>query len=189
MQLKKHTKEDWFSLGMQSLSKYGEESLRVEKLCKELKVTKGSFYHHFKNIEVYIIELMKYWELTKTENIINAANAENSFVQKIQKLNHLVLKQDHLVEVRIRAWGIRNRKVHDFIEHIDEKRIAYLKSLYLEKKYTDEEADCLAKLEYAAFVGMQQLFLNLPIEEKIKISEKFYSLLNTNPHETSTKQW
>ena len=176
----KTNKEDWLKLGMQLLSKHGEESIKIEKLCAKLKLTKGSFYHHYKNIEDYVLELMRYWQVTKTENIIYAANTETAFEKKVEKLNSIVVQEDHLVEIRIRAWGIRNSKVNEFIKLVDQKRMNYLKSLYLEKKYNDQNAESLAKVEYAAFVGMQQLFYDSPIDEKIKICEIFQTLLNNN---------
>jgi len=176
----KTIKEDWLKLGMQLLSQQGEDAIKIEKLCAELKLTKGSFYHHYKNIEDYVLELMKYWQVTKTENIIYAANTETGFEKKVEKLNSIVVQEDHLVEIRIRAWGIRNSKVSEYIKQVDLKRIAYLKSLYLEKGQSEESADALAKVEYAAFVGMQQLFYDSPIDEKIKICEIFQTLLNNN---------
>jgi len=176
----KTNKEDWLKLGMQLLSKHGEESIKIEKLCAKLKLTKGSFYHHYKNIEDYVLELMRYWQVTKTENIIYAANTETAFEKKVEKLNSIVVQEDHLVEIRIRAWGIRNSKVNEFIKLVDQKRMNYLKSLYLEKKYNDQNAEALAKVEYAAFVGMQQLFYDSPLDEKIKICEIFQTLLNSN---------
>lgn len=176
----KTNKENWLTLGMQLLSKHGEEFIRIEKLCTELKLTKGSFYHHFKNIADYILELMKYWQVAKTENIISAANTESGFEKKVEKLNAIVAQEDHLVEIRIRAWGIRNSKVSEFIKQVDKKRIAYLKSLYLEKSYSEDDADSLAKIEYATFVGMQQLFHDLPIVDKLKLHKTFHSLLNNN---------
>ena len=176
----KTAKEDWLKLGMQMLSKLGEDAIKIDKLCVGIQLTKGAFYHHFKNIEDYILELMKYWQVTKTENIIKAANYETGFEKKVEKLNSIVIQEDHLVEIRIRAWGIRNAKVNEFIKLVDQKRLAYLKELYLEKNFAEEQADALAKLEYAAFVGMQQLFHDLPIAEKTKISGIFHSLLNNS---------
>jgi hypothetical protein len=70
--------------------------------------------------------------------------------------------------------------VNEFIKLVDQKRLVYLKSLYLEKNFVEEQADALAKIEYAAFVGMQQLFYDLPIAEKTKISGIFHSLLNNS---------
>lgn len=163
---------------MQMLSGLGEDAIKIDKLCKDLKLTKGAFYHHFKNIEEYTMQLMQYWQVTKTENIINTANSEADFEKKVEKLNNMVIDEDHLLEIRIRAWGIRNAKVNEFIKLVDQKRLVYLKSLYLEKNFAEEQADALAKLEYAAFVGMQQLFHDLPLAQKSKLSEIFHKLLN-----------
>ena len=176
--MKKITKEDWLVLGLETLGEHGEEALRIEKLCAELKVTKGSFYHHFKNIESYINELMVFWKKSKTENIIESAELQKDLKSKIEKLNDLVMKEDHLVEVRIRAWGIRNKKVQEQIHEIDQMRIQFLKSLYIEQGCEEQLSTDLANLEYASFLGMQQLFRDIPIEDKLRLSQLFHQLLN-----------
>lgn len=177
--MRKISKEDWLKTALMALSREGEEAIRIEKLCIELHVSKGSFYHHFKNIDDFIVHLMKYWEKGMTESIIETTEKEISFDEKVEKLNQLVSKEDHEVEVRIRAWGLRNQKVKEQIESVDFTRMAYLKGLYLEQGNKDIIAMDLAKLEYALFVGLQHLFKDSSTYDKLRLSELFQQLLKS----------
>lgn len=173
----KLSKEDWLEYGLKFLAEQGEDAIRIENLCQALKVTKGSFYHHFKNMESYLDELMKFWEKGNTTEIIAHAEEGKGTDEKIKKLNEAVLEKNHLVEVRIRAWAIREPLVDHYVKKIDSRRMDYLFRIYKEKGLTDKMADQLAKIEYAAFVGMQHLFRDLPVKEKNSISELFFKLL------------
>jgi AcrR family transcriptional regulator len=177
--MKKISKEDWLKTALTALSTQGEEAIRIDKLCKELNVSKGSFYHHFKNIDDFIVQLMKYWEKGMTESIIETTEKEISFDEKVEKLNELVSKADHEIEVKIRAWGLRNEKVKKQIEGVDLKRIEYLKGLYLEQGNKNIIAADFAKLEYALFVGLQHLFEASSNQERLRLSELFQQLLKS----------
>ena len=51
--MKRLNKEKWLQTGLDILNKTSYTDIKIEYLCKHLKVTKGSFYHHFKNINDY----------------------------------------------------------------------------------------------------------------------------------------
>jgi AcrR family transcriptional regulator len=177
--MKKISKEDWLTTALTALSTQGEEAIRIDKLCKELSVSKGSFYHHFKNIDDFIVQLMTYWEKGMTESIIETTEKEISFDKKVEKLNELVSKEDHEMEVKIRAWGLRNEKVKKLIEGVDLKRIEYLKGLYLQQGNKNSIASDFATLEYALFVGLQHVFEASSNQERVRLSALFQQLLNS----------
>jgi len=69
----KKGKEDWCKEGMDILNTDGFSKITIENLCSKLKVTKGSFYHHFGNMEAYIEALMQYWLEKHTRQLIEEA--------------------------------------------------------------------------------------------------------------------
>ena len=56
------SKETWIKKGLKVLAESGAASLTIKGLSFRLNVTKGSFYHHFKNRIVFINEMLEYWE-------------------------------------------------------------------------------------------------------------------------------
>ena len=54
------TSTDWLNAGQSLFIKDGRKSLAISALCKKLDVTKGSFYHHFKSMDGYRVELEKF---------------------------------------------------------------------------------------------------------------------------------
>ncbi|MBR9990945.1 MAG: helix-turn-helix transcriptional regulator, partial [Gemmatimonadetes bacterium] len=42
-------REEWLSAAAQAMSDGGVEAVRVEAIARDLSITKGSFYWHFKD--------------------------------------------------------------------------------------------------------------------------------------------
>ena len=45
------TREGWIAAGIALLREGGEDELTIDRLAKRLRRTKGSFYHHFADID------------------------------------------------------------------------------------------------------------------------------------------
>jgi AcrR family transcriptional regulator len=63
-------KDDWLKAARVALLKGGVEAVRVEKLARDLHVTKGSFYWHFKDREELLDLLLREWEEELLKDII-----------------------------------------------------------------------------------------------------------------------
>lgn len=157
--------------GLDLLYHKGEELLTIDSLCKKLKLTKGSFYHHFKNREDFSQRMLIYWEKTFTDDIIVKAGAENSPKKKLETLRALTFGLSKNAEKAIRAWAFRNSKVKKIQERVDRKRISFLKETYSELSKNRRQAEKKARLAYAIFVGVEMI---LPEWNEKEINELYY---------------
>ena len=57
----RRSKEDWLIVGIKTLAQDGVSGLTVDRMAQELRLTKGSFYHHFVNMADYEDQLIAYW--------------------------------------------------------------------------------------------------------------------------------
>lgn len=155
------TREDWLETGLHLLGDEGEKALTIERLCQTANRTKGSFYHHFKNRDEFIIALLDFWQSAYTNHIISTIDQLDDLHERRRKLDHLAASLDSRVERAIRNWSGNDERVQQALQHVDERRIRYLAQLIGELGQSDEEvAFELAIVEYAAFVGLQHLFPN-----------------------------
>ncbi|MBM9499969.1 TetR/AcrR family transcriptional regulator [Leptospira sp. 201903071] len=159
--------EDWILAGLDLLYLKGEASLTIETLCKKLKLTKGSFYHHFKNREEFTQRMLNYWENHFTDEVIRKAEEQSSPQARLKVLRSLTLALPKNAERAIRAWAFRNSKVKKIQERVDSKRISFLKNAYWELSGDRRQADQKAKLAYAIFVGVEMILPSLS-EKEIK---------------------
>ena len=61
--------QDWLVGALETLGREGVVGANVENVARSMGVTKGSFYHHFKNKEEFISRLLEYWETELTDKI------------------------------------------------------------------------------------------------------------------------
>ena len=53
--------EDWLQAGYTLLAEEGVRALKVERLCQQAGVTRGSFYWHFEDMDGYRTALVESW--------------------------------------------------------------------------------------------------------------------------------
>lgn len=151
-------REDWLEQGFEVLREGGEAALTIDRLCKDLGRTKGAFYHHFADVTVYTDALLAAWEKRNTELPEVAAEPVRRGLRAV--IEAAVRGFDVALERSFRAWGLRDARAHAFVARIDERRIAFLASRYAATLSAAMRRK-LARLEYAVFIGMQQLYPDL----------------------------
>jgi len=52
--------EIWIIKGYETFALFGEKELKIEKLAKDVGISKSSFYHHFADLDIFIEELLKH---------------------------------------------------------------------------------------------------------------------------------
>lgn len=171
--MKKIEREDWFTTGLEILKNDGFLKITIDNLCNALKVTKGSFYHHFKNVDGYIDALMKYWVDKNTKSLILQVDKVKVPYEKIEKLNKLVLQRSHKTEQVIRGWSFSNEVVRKYVTEEDEMRIEYTANLKILCGEQANVARQLAILEYGCLIGIQQLYPDMPEKKQLELYELF----------------
>ncbi len=161
------TKIQWIEKTLLFISKSGINDLKIDILCKSFKVTKGSFYHHFKSQKDFINELLEYWYETYTNKIIQEIKEyENDPIKQIEILNTIIYSKNLDVEIEFRAWGLRNKTVLQYIQKIDKERITALEIIQNklfpnnDKNYNQD----VSLYIYSQFIG--SLFIQPRITEK-----------------------
>jgi AcrR family transcriptional regulator len=155
-------REDWLERGFVILREGGEAALTIDRLCRDLGRTKGAFYHHFADVRVYTDALLAAWEEINTSipslrtELVSEHRGKRSGGEDGKPILDIPLDRS------FRAWGLRDPRAHAFVARIDERRITYLVSLYpsviplaIRRK--------AARLEYATFVGVQQLYPDMSV--------------------------
>ncbi|MBF6336313.1 TetR/AcrR family transcriptional regulator [Nocardia abscessus] len=163
------SKRDWLDAGFAVLAEDGARALTVERLCADLDLTKGSFYHHFRGLSGYRTDLLDHFETEYTGRYIAETEQRDiPAADKLALLTELVLAgqdADNAVEIAMRAWATQDPQVNLIQQRVDRRRVEYLESLLRDIADNDDESRLLARLLYLAQVGAQQVVPPLPTED------------------------
>lgn len=166
----KYTQQQWLDFALNVLIKKGPESLKITPLCDLKGVTKGSFYHHFQNRAVFIEKLMNYWFEKMTLDFIKQANTEATPLERLQKLDQVIASNDIEAEMHIRAWALKEPSIGQYLMQIDNQRRDYLAQCYIGLGLEKNQANDIALMSYANFLGMQQIHPKPDIESVLRVS-------------------
>jgi AcrR family transcriptional regulator len=150
----KLTKQDWIDCGLKVLGESGLEAIKVEPLAKLLKVTKGSFYWHFKNRDELLEAILQEWVKIETNSIIDRVEELGGDAdRKLLNLFELAIEDDGKVENAIRAWANNDVKAATILDRVDTIRLNYTKDLFLKIGFTPTEAKVRAQMGYYSLIG------------------------------------
>lgn len=166
------TREDWIESAQRILIKGGIDSVRVDNLAKELNITRGSFYYHFKSREELLQSLLANWRARATENIIQQLG--NTLYSASEKLEHLLslpfrgnaAREAAAFEIGIRGWARRDSMARQAMDEVDRHRLHFLESLLIQMGHTEESAKDVAWLIYAYQLSIAIVHPNENREER-----------------------
>ncbi len=156
-------KNDWVLAGLKTLSRDGLEAVRVEPLAAKLKVTKGSFYWHFKDRKALLTAMLSLWKREATHAIIDEVERRGGDAKtRLRALFEIVLQSNGKLELAIRAWATTDKTVANTLKTIDRRRIGYTENLFQELGFSSLEANARAHLAYHSLIGQYAMGHNQP---------------------------
>jgi AcrR family transcriptional regulator len=172
------TKDDWLAFGLSQLASDGPDALKLSALCAAANKTIGSFYHHFKDQLAYFEALLEFWKKKNTCDIIEQLSALPDCIGKAKHLEIIAMVMDQTEDVGIRILAQKNAIASGVVTAVDQMRIEFMKSLYQDQlDLSEQDAQLLAQLEYAAFVGTQTIWPDRPLEHGQSLSALFQKLV------------
>ncbi len=151
------TRQAYFEAALKALAKHGFTELNVGRLCRDLGVTSGSFYHHFGGWPGFVEQLLNHWEnrqvLILRERDFGTGGPSADFAA----LMDLTLGLHHEAEAAIRAWGMNDESVRAAQKRVDEARVRTVGKAVTGIVGDRELARTLTSLGMAMLVGHQQL--------------------------------
>lgn len=144
----------WTAVALEALAQNGIDGVRVELLAKQLSVTKGSFYWHFKDRDALHESMLNHWRrkatLSLIERLDKAGTLPEARLRQLLKLPLLGARSAKAadVELAIRLWGRRDARAQAALEEVDSLRLRYIAKLLSECGLDAEEAEARSILAY-----------------------------------------
>jgi AcrR family transcriptional regulator len=161
--------EDWLDLALEELKARGHDALKAQPLAQKLKVTRGSFYHHFESLESFHAAVIRHWAQQSSGKIIQAARETSDARQALDDLLQKTFRSGEALERAVRAWSTVKPLVAHAVAEIDHERIAVAETLLVAQGVPPSEARPRARLLYWAAIG--RLMMPFPAEHILSESE------------------
>jgi len=147
----------WIEEGLEALAAGGPDAVRVESLARALGVTKGGFYGYFEDRSALLDELLDAWERGSVDAVIDRVEADGGDVRtKLRRLSVLAgasRGQALKIDLAVRDWARRDPKVARRLKRVDNRRMAYLRTLFEAIGRDADDVEARALLFYSLWIG------------------------------------
>lgn len=153
------TPQAWTDAATEVLVDQGIDHVRVDVLAKQLQVTRGSFYWHFRDREELLRSVLSSWHEGTTEQL--TARLESAHTDPRQQLRDVLslplrgrsAVRAARIELAIRAWARRDELARHAVDEADASRIGYIAQVFSSLGFVVAEARSRAFVLYAFLVG------------------------------------
>ena len=184
------TRSDWLQAGLTAVADDGPDGLRIDRLCRRLGVSKGSFHHHFAGAGDFKRALLDAYETLVVE-ALNDAIAQTAAITPQQSLAGLTAAITSTqsfyrpeLEVAIRAWAFSDSQVRAVQERVDRRRLESLEGIW--SRILDDPAavHTAALLPYLVGIGASLVQPPTPPDQLRGVYELLLGLV---PNESQQK--
>ncbi|MDD2545921.1 MAG: TetR/AcrR family transcriptional regulator [Burkholderiaceae bacterium] len=153
------TPADWITAATHVLVDQSIDAVRVDVLAKLLKVTRGSFYWHFKDRNDLLARILTRWRDAATERVIqrfeDSGDKPANLVRDLLSLpsRGRVARDTATIELAIRAWARRDEMARQAVDMVDAKRLGYIQQCFVHLGCAEVEAQSRAFTVYGYIIG------------------------------------
>lgn len=175
------SKRNWLDTGLKILDQVGLKGLTIDGMARKLRLTKGSFYHHFKNMADFELQLLKYWanQYLTTEGSLPDDSRER--LALLDTLMGETFNQMTGPEVAIRMWAQQDQRARSFVERVDTFRRQLLLEIFRSLTQEDEKARLLTDMLFSLAIGSMTSIPRIPPERVTEMYQALKQLFNLEP--------
>ncbi len=173
------TVDDWTERALALVMDEGVGAIKINRLCRDLGVTKGSFYWHFADLDALLAAIAGRWA-AETRQILSGL-AELEGLPPLERIRAMALRliddRSWSVERALREWAKGDAVVAAVIVESDQYVFELVQAALLELGHTEQDARLRAGLLVYAGIGFAhgQASLPQPTEDDIESLVQFLS--------------
>ncbi|WP_176141595.1 TetR/AcrR family transcriptional regulator [Sphingopyxis flava] len=178
------TREDWLAIAKKALVASGIDDVKIDRLARRMKVTRGSFYYHFADRKDLHAALLRDWEV---RNGVEIAQVRDRWALDEPDLTEIAatwLRNDSgflAFDMAVRMWARKSPSVARVVHRTDKAWVDLLTDLFCQSGYSDDEALVRARITYFHQIGYYALDVRETLEERLRLVPIYYAVLSGKP--------
>ena len=147
------TKDDWLTHGLRTLAKDGANALKVGPMATKLKVSRGSFYWHFRDIADFRAQLLRSWQERSTEQVIRDLDTRKAEPDRLRQFMKRAFAARRDLDRAVRSWAAEDEEAARIVASVDARRVAYIAKMLVGAGVESRQALGRAAFLYWAYLG------------------------------------
>ncbi|HZG45692.1 MAG TPA: helix-turn-helix domain-containing protein [Allosphingosinicella sp.] len=178
----KVTAETWVETARRGLIEEGIAGVKVDRLASRLGVTRGGFYHNFRDREELLARLIACWEET-CQFVPPEKSPGTTPAEALDWLDEMVRRlieedgYDHHFDMAVREWARSDQRAAWAVERMDRNRMAALRRFFEALGYEDEEAQIRARVFYYHQIGYYAIGVRQSTAERRRKAKLYLDII------------
>lgn len=174
------THEDWLIAARKVLVTAGVDRVKVDPIAKKLKVSRGSFYWHFKNRQDLLDALLRDWE---ARNLVAVGEIKTQWQTKGPDFTEVASvwlneRRDMPThDMAIRMWARTSKSAAATMHRTDDAWVELLREYFCSLGYEGDDALVRARITHFHQIGYYAAAMAEPIENRIKLASAYHRAL------------
>ena len=122
-------------------------------MAAALKVSRGSFYWHFRDIADFRTQVLQSWQERMTDQVIKDLESAKAEPDRLKHLMQRAFVEQPRLDRAIRAWAAEDEDVAKIVASVDARRVAYIAKLLVAAGVDSRRAPPRAAFMYWAYLG------------------------------------
>jgi AcrR family transcriptional regulator len=173
------TRADWLSTALEAIHRAGPSGLNIQKLARQLKISKTSFYWHFKDRQDLRNTLLEFWVHEFTEVITKNRKLIDSPPDKRLAMTMDIVEKYDLAyyDLSFRVWAKTDPSVKEAVHKADELRLDFVRNAFSELGFRKYDLENRATLFLSYISSENIIFSNFSQTKRKKLRNARLELL------------
>ncbi|WP_158500031.1 TetR/AcrR family transcriptional regulator [Sphingopyxis macrogoltabida] len=177
----KNTVQDWIEAAQRTLVDEGIAGLKVDRLANRLGVTRGGFYHNFKDRDEFFEQIIRHWE--NSCRFLPDDPPPPRPGDAIEWLDRVIGRliesdgYDYRFDLAVREWARADKRAEWAVERADRERLDTLQKFFEAIGCDKEHAAIRARVFYYHQIGYYAIGVRQSIAERRRNAELYMDIL------------
>ncbi len=142
------SKEQWLAKALETLGKDGFEAVKIDRLAKQLHVSRSGFYYHFQDRQDLLQHLLDYWANEYTAVITDSLDMKKLDPEKRLLITMEMVKDRQLAQydLAMNGWAKIDPLVAEVVKKVIAMRLEFVRGIFKELGFRGDELEMRARL-------------------------------------------
>ena len=146
-------RDDWLNAALSRLSDQGIEAVRVEVLARDLGVSKGSFYWHFRDRGDLLDTMLSHWEASERDWLDMSPTYETAATRWARVVARTANPGHIRLEAAVRTWARRDERVARRVAALERRKAGLIAGVLRDVGFTRAAAEAWAEVVLLVCLG------------------------------------
>ena len=172
-------RDAWLERSLEVLRDEGIVGVRVERLARDLGVTKGSFYWHFDGREDLFASLLEFWAQQYNDVVVNEPSFMNDDPATALLDVMIMVRAQGLdrYELAMRSWADHDERARTAVREVYRKRRSFIRSFFKRLGFDTSDAEIRTRLLLCCLSWEPNMYLDESKSRRLDVLKQQHQLL------------